>query len=119
MCRRAHSAAFVPWFGVPYPQFRLTAGEDQLVRRASSDHGTRSFCGTCGSQLFCESTNHPGWIDVTLASMEGPIDREPEAHFFIDDRAAWTHIGDGLPRFGGPTGTARAPKAQGRKREPR
>jgi hypothetical protein len=104
MCRRAHGAAFVTWFGVPYERFRVSAGEDRLVRRKSSDHGTRSFCGSCGSQLFCESTNHPDWIDVTLASMEGPIDREPEGHFHVDDRAPWTRLDDGLPRFGGPTG---------------
>jgi hypothetical protein len=104
MCQRAHGAGFVAWCGVPYERFRVTAGEDRLVRRKSSDHGTRSFCGECGSQLLCESTNHPDWIDVTLASMQGPIDREPEAHYFVDDRAAWTHLDDGLPRFGGATG---------------
>jgi len=104
MCRRAHSAAFVTWFGVPYSRFRMTAGEDRLVRRKSSDHGTRSFCVACGSQLFCESTNHPDWIDITLASMEAPIDRGPEAHFFVDDGVTWTRLDDGLPRYGGPTG---------------
>src|SRR5438876_8981815 len=104
MCRRAHGAGFVTWIGVPYERFRVRAGEDRLVRYRSSDHGTRSFCGTCGSSLFCESTNHPDWIDVVLANLEGPIDRAPESHIFIDDRAAWVAIGDGLPRCGGPTG---------------
>ena len=104
MCQRAHSAAFVTWFGVPYAQFRITAGEDRLVRRKSSDHGTRSFCGACGSQLLCESTNHPDWIDITLASMEGPIDRGPEAHYYVDDAVRWARLEDGLPRFGGATG---------------
>jgi hypothetical protein len=83
----------------------MTAGEDHLVVRTSSDHGRRSFCAACGSQLFCESTKHPDWIDITLASMEGLIDRGPEAHYYIDDKAEWTQISDGLPRFGGPTGT--------------
>ena len=104
MCRRAHAAPFATWFGVPYERLRITEGEDRLVRRKSSDHGTRSFCGACGTQLLCESTNHPGWIDVTLASMEGPIDRAPEAHYYVDDRAPWTEIDDDLPRFGGPSG---------------
>ena len=105
MCRRAHGAAFVTWFAVPYDRWRMTAGEDLLVRRKSSDHGTRSFCGACGNQLFCESTNHPAWIDITLASMESPIDRLPEAHYFVDDGVAWARLDDGLPRFGGATGT--------------
>ena len=104
MCRRLHGAAYVTWFGVPYTGFRVLAGVADLVRYRSSDHGTRSFCRHCGSTLFCESTNHPDWIDVVLASMERPIDRSPETHFFVDDRADWSHFDDGLPRFGGPTG---------------
>ena len=59
MCRRAHGAGFVTWFGVERERLRLLGGEDALVRYRSSDQGTRSFCGTCGSTLFCESTRHP------------------------------------------------------------
>ena len=104
MCRRTHGAGYVTWFAVPYARFRLVAGEARLVRYRSSDHGTRSFCGTCGSTLFCESTNHPEWIDIVLANVDGPIDRPPGAHFFFDDRADWVRVGDDLPRFGGKTG---------------
>ena len=104
MCRRTHGAGYVTWIGVPYAQFAIAAGADRLVRYRSSDHGTRSFCGRCGSTLFCESTNHPDWIDVVLANVDGPIDRAPQGHFFFDDRAPWTEVGDALPRFGGPSG---------------
>jgi hypothetical protein len=104
MCRRAHGAGYVTWVVVPYERFRLLAGEERLVRYRSSDHGTRSFCATCGSTLFCESTRHPDVIDVVLANLEGEIDRRPEVHLFFDDRAPWVHVADGLPRLGGPTG---------------
>lgn len=105
MCQRAHGAGYVTWFGVPYARLRITGGEEQLVRYRSSDHGTRSFCRTCGSALFCESTRHPDYIDVVLANMQGAIDQPPGAHFFFDDRASWVCVGDELPRFGGSTGT--------------
>ena len=49
MCRRAHGAGYVTWIGVPYDRFRIREGTDTLVRYRSSDHGTRSFCGSCGS----------------------------------------------------------------------
>jgi hypothetical protein len=104
MCQRAHGAGYVTWFGVPYARFRVLAGEDRLVRYRSSEHGTRTFCGTCGSTLFCESTRHPDWIDIVLANLEGPIDRTPASHIYFDDRAAWVEVADGLPRFGGSTG---------------
>jgi hypothetical protein len=105
MCRRGHGAGYVTWFGVPYERFKIVAGADALVRYHSSDHGTRSFCGACGSTLFCESTHHPDYLDIVLANMQGPIDRLPEFHVYIDDRADWVCIGDDLPRLGGETGT--------------
>ena len=105
MCRRNHGAGYVTWIGVPYARFRLVAGEEQLVRRRSSDHGTRSFCGVCGSSLFCESTMHPDYLDIVLANIEGDLGITPQAHFYFDDRADWVRLGDDLPRFGGKTGT--------------
>ncbi len=105
MCRRIHGAGFVTWFRAPNEQFALESGKSELVRFASSDHGRRSFCSHCGSTLFCESTTHADHIDIVLANMESAIDRNPEAHFYFDDRADWSFVDDGLPRLGGPTGT--------------
>jgi hypothetical protein len=104
MCRRNHGAGFVTWFAVPYAQFRIVRGSGQLRRFVSSDHGTRSFCGICGSSMFCESTRHPEYIDIVLANMESPIDREPQMHIFFSDRAAWVHVADSLPKLGGESG---------------
>ena len=106
MCRRSHGAGFVTWFAVPNEQFALETGEAELVRFQSSDHGTRTFCGCCGSTLFCQSTRQPGHIDIVLANMDTSIDRKPEFHFYFDDRAEWSFVDDGLPRLGGPSGTA-------------
>lgn len=104
MCRRNHGAGFVTWFGIPYRQFRILRGSGQLRRFVSSNHGTRSFCGICGSSLFCESTRHPEHLDIVLANMEGPIDRKPELHVFFSDRAPWIEISDSLPKLGGESG---------------
>jgi hypothetical protein len=105
MCRRAHGAGYVTWFGQPRARFKLLSQPDRLVRYRSSDHGTRSFCATCGSTLFCESTRHPDVIDIVLANMDGKLDRVPQAHFYFDDRADWVQVTDDQPRFGGQTGT--------------
>jgi hypothetical protein len=104
MCRRSHGAAYVTWFAVPFSQFEVTQGKGELRRRDSSDHGARSFCGRCGSSLFCESTKHPESIDIVLANMEGAIDKAPEAHVYYSDRASWVEIDDELPKLGGPGG---------------
>jgi hypothetical protein len=89
---------------VPRDRLRLDAGADDLVRFASSSHGTRSFCGKCGSPLFFETTRDPDRVDIVLANTDGPIDRAPQAHIFFDDRVDWVEVDDGLPRLGGETG---------------
>jgi hypothetical protein len=104
MCRRSHGAGFVTWFSVPRAQLRITDGGSAPVRFQSSDHGTRYFCGSCGSSLFFESTLHAERIDIVLANMDGPIDREPQLHVYFDHRAGWMTVGDSLPRLGGETG---------------
>ena len=104
MCRRVHGAGYVTWFAVPNERLTIQTGAPELVRFRSSEHGARSFCGRCGSALFCESTNHPDYTDIVLANMDGAIDRQPEFHVFFDDRAEWVRVGDDLPRMGGTTG---------------
>jgi hypothetical protein len=104
MCRRNHGAGFVTWIALPKKQFALDQGEGDLVEYTSSEHGKRSFCGRCGSSLFCELGERPDEIDIPLASMEEPIDRLPQFHIFVDDRADWIAIEDDLPQLGGPTG---------------
>jgi hypothetical protein len=104
MCRRTHGAGYVTWIAVPTEHLRFLAGQERLVRYRSSEHGTRSFCGICGSTLFCESTHHPNNIDIVLANMQGPIDRAPQCHIFFSDRADWVQVADDLPRLGGTTG---------------
>ena len=110
MCRRNHGAAYVTWVAVPRAQVTLERGEAELVRYESSEHGSRTFCGRCGTSLFCENTQHPDRVDIPLAQMEGPIDRAPQLHAFFDSGAAWTEVGDQLPRLGGVTGLEPLPK---------
>jgi len=104
ICQRNHGAGYVTWVAVPRAQFEVTSGAERLVVYQSSEHGTRSFCGRCGSSLLCDIAVHPDQIDVALTCLHGPIDREPQLHIFFDDRAAWMAVGDDLPRLGGKTG---------------
>lgn len=104
MCRRSHGAAYVTWFGVPHDRCTIETGADEIVRYASSSHGSRSFCGRCGSSLFCESSERPDEVDIVLANMEAAIDRAPQLHIYWDDRADWVAVGDDLPRLNGDVG---------------
>ncbi len=104
ICRRNHGAGYVTWLVVSRDRFSLDAGDGELARYRSSDHGSRSFCARCGSSLFCESTHRPDQIDIVLANLDGPIDRQPQVHVYWDDRVDWVATDDGLPRLGGQNG---------------
>ena len=110
MCQRGHGAGYVTWFGVPEERFHIVKGDDQLVRYDSSDHGTRSFCGTCGSSMFCQSTHQPGVMDIVLANMHGALDRAPSAHVYWSDRAEWVSVDPDTPRRGGESGSEPLPE---------
>ena len=96
MCQRNHGAAYVTWLGVAKDQLRIDSGEKALVRHQSSEHGSRSFCGRCGTSLFCENSTHPERVDIPLANMDDAIDRDPQFHVYFDDRCNWTAVEDGL-----------------------
>ena len=104
MCQRAHGAGYVTWIAIPRAQFELEDPDGCLVEFASSDHGTRSFCGRCGASMLCASTKHPDAIDITLASLDVGDALPPQLHIHWDDRADWTRAEDELPRLGGETG---------------
>jgi len=105
LCRRAHGAAFVTWFGVERPSFELVAGSDDLSWYQSTAEARRGFCSRCGSTLFFESERWADEIHIALAHMDGPIDRSPKTHVFYDAHVDWFEVGDELDPLGGPTGT--------------
>ena len=98
LCRLAHGAGYVTWFGVSRERLRFLQGEGALVPYASTSHGERRFCGRCGSSIFCESSRLPEVVDITLASMDGPIDRDPQMHAFYDTAVSWAPVPDDLPK---------------------
>jgi hypothetical protein len=104
ICQRAHGAAFATWAAVPAARVRITAGADDVTHYRSSEIGTRSFCRTCGSSMFCTLDTHPGVIDVALGCLAPDHGAVPAAHLYWDDRAGWIEIGDRLPRLGGKSG---------------
>lgn len=105
LCRRAHGAGCVTWFGVARDQFRLDDAGQLLAWYRSTPGARRGFCSRCGSTLFFEGERWPDERHIALAAMDGPIDREPQAHVFFDSGAPWVHVADDLPRLGGDSGT--------------
>ena len=105
LCRRAHGAAFVTWFGADRSSFELVTGADELSWYQSTPAARRGFCSRCGSTIFFESERWADEVHIALACMEDAIDRSPKTHVFYDSHVDWIELGDELQRLGGPSGT--------------
>lgn len=100
MCRRAHGAAFVTWFGVEESGFRLE-DPDRLYRSYGSSPGAeRGFCGRCGSSFLFKSARWPGEVHLTRANVTTPMSQPPQAHAYYDTHVDWFECADALPRDG-------------------
>lgn len=95
MCRRASGGIVVTWFTVPRERLALTQGEPAVYR--SSGHGERGFCPTCGAQLTFSSSEAPGEVDVTLATLDRPENHPADRHVWTSGRLPWLHLDEHLP----------------------
>lgn len=105
MCRRAHGAAFVTWFGVADWSFRISRGAECLTWYKSTPEGRRGFCNQCGTPLLFRSSRWPGETHIAYATLATPIDRKPESHAFWDAHVDWVELADRLPRKPGQQST--------------
>jgi hypothetical protein len=105
LCRRAHGAAFVTWFGVEDDGFRIVAGSEHLRWYRSTPEAERGFCSSCGSTMLFRSSRWADEMHVALPFVDGDIGRPPTAHVYWDRHVDWVELGDELRRLGGETGT--------------
>ncbi|HIF67917.1 MAG TPA: GFA family protein [Deltaproteobacteria bacterium] len=87
MCRRASGTAAVPWMTVSRNECHWTGDAPQKFQ--SSDHGTRYFCGTCGSPLAFCTTKHPDDLDLTVSTLQNPEQFAPVRHVWTSTRLPW------------------------------
>jgi hypothetical protein len=73
-------------------------GEPKIY--ASSEHGRRHFCGTCGTSLFyTNDAIFPGQIDVQTATLDDPSAIPIQAQIQLAERISWMADLDALPKF--------------------
>jgi len=97
MCRR-QSGHFVAGVGARRADFSLTAKET-LAWYQSSSIARRGFCSACGSVLFWDDGSE--LIGINMGSLDQPTGLRLERHIFVEDKADYYDIGDGLPEFEG------------------
>lgn len=93
-CRRAASADYVSWFGVPKKSV-VWEGPRKCYR--SSQKATRSFCTECGSPLSFETTDLPDETHLYAPTLDDSSLYRPTAHIFWSEKLPWVQVSDGLP----------------------
>ena len=106
-CRKTSGSAFLPMVGVRTSEFHWLQGaefvrvyEAPVVDRPP---GYRScFCGRCGSPVP-DPEPAGAWFEIPAGALDGDPRRKPDRHIFVERKAPWFDIGDGLPQFDKPT----------------
>lgn len=96
-CRRHAGAPMVGWIAFKAEQVAI---KGVPVTYASSEHGRRQFCGTCGTGLFyINEAMLPGLIDIQSCTLDDPETSPPGAQIQLAEQLGWTKTLDRLPRF--------------------
>ena len=97
MCRR-QSGHFVAGVGAKRRDLSIT-GEDGVTWYRSSSFARRGFCAACGTILFWDDDSDR--IGINMGSLDQPTGLKLQRHIFVEDKADYYEIEDGLPQFTG------------------
>ncbi len=97
-CRRACSAPFTSFLGVPRDSVNWSG---RVAVNASSHGARRGYCPSCGAQLYYQGARWPAETHLHAATLDDPSLFRPEAHFHYAERAPWLGIDDNLPKYAG------------------
>ena len=104
-CRRACSAPFTSFFGVPRDTVEWSGTPS--VHKTSGGRVQRGFCGTCGSQMFYRNDIWPDECHLYAATLDDPSQFSPQAHYHYAERLPWVSITDDLPKYPGSADAAK------------
>jgi hypothetical protein len=102
-CRRLSGAAFTTWVSFAKEVLSLS-GQASLSAFQATENVTRHFCKVCGSHVYTSDARFSNVVGVPAGAIEGELQTQPSAHYFVSHKAAWHTIDDALPQFGGESG---------------
>ncbi len=102
-CRKARGTANATNLLVAPGGLRFLRGEDLLTRYRvpEAQFFAHVFCRTCGSSMP-NVDEARGIAIVPMGAFDDDPGVRPERHIFVDSKAPWDDVADGLPQFPGP-----------------
>ena len=85
------------------PAFRWMPSTSPRARTSSASttpHVTRTFCKNCGATLqFVD--NRENELGIAAGTLDSPLGVPEQSHIYVDSKADWYEIRDGLPQHRG------------------
>jgi hypothetical protein len=75
--------------------FEIVEGQPSIL--LSSKGVERRFCDVCGTSLTYKVS--PGFIDVTLGSLDNPEQVRPRKEVWVKERVSWNPLDEALEHF--------------------
>jgi hypothetical protein len=101
-CQRLTGAGHLTGAMYPMDRFRLEGpGREFILRSEAGNEVTRVFCPTCGSPILGRNSGMPGFVTVSLGTMEDSSAFEPGVTIFARNRKPWDAIDPAIPTFDG------------------
>lgn len=98
-CRRWHGAAFRTRAAVEAKKFKWLKGEEYLSKYESDSLTIKTFCSICGSNLMSYFKDNADYIGLPIGGLDQDPGKGPEMNIFVNSKAPWYHITDGLPEY--------------------
>jgi len=99
-CKKLSGGAATVNFRVPSKAVRIIEGEELLQTFQPPGGSGKTFCRTCGSNLFGGGWPESEYSSVRAPMIDDPFDAPPGVHIFVRSVAAWETLpDDGAERF--------------------
>jgi hypothetical protein len=99
-CKKLSGGAATVNGRVPSSSIRILEGEDLLQTYQPQEGSAKTFCLSCGSNLFGGGWPESETCSVRATTFDEPFDGRPVAHIFVRSVAHWETLpDDGLDRF--------------------
>ncbi len=99
-CQKSSGAGHVLHLG--YGRDALKVEGDTGAHQYTAESGarvTKSFCTSCGTNLFGETSGMPGFVMVAAATLDAPSTFAPQVAVFTKRRQSWDHDYPDIPAF--------------------
>lgn len=84
----------------PSGRFKLSGPiREYVLRSAAGNQVTRVFCPSCGSPILGRNTGMPGFVTVSLGTIDDSSTLQPSVAIFARNRKAWDTMDASIATF--------------------